>query len=115
MFVNLVVFLKIKRGAVSSSYILIADSCSTLFYRYFPDDIGSGSHAHLSLWENGRNVFMGSAESKTPYGMSKIGEHFMAGVLHHLPSILAFIAPLPNRSVSLFYKLTFNNLSQDND
>ncbi|KAI7981721.1 Type-1 glutamine synthetase 1 [Camellia lanceoleosa] len=28
--------------------------------------------------------------------MSKVGEEFMAGVLTHLPSILAFTAPLPN-------------------
>ncbi|PPD99549.1 hypothetical protein GOBAR_DD03413 [Gossypium barbadense] len=31
------------------------------------------------------------------HGMSKVGEEFMAGVLDHLPSILAFTAPLPNR------------------
>ncbi|KAI8026075.1 Glutamine synthetase [Camellia lanceoleosa] len=30
------------------------------------------------------------------HGMSKVGEEFMAGVLNHLPSILAFTAPLPN-------------------
>ncbi|CAK9134024.1 unnamed protein product [Ilex paraguariensis] len=30
------------------------------------------------------------------YGMSKVGEEFMAGVLNHLPSILAFTAPIPN-------------------
>ncbi|KAI0494063.1 hypothetical protein KFK09_024194 [Dendrobium nobile] len=67
-----------------------------VYFLYFLDDIGSGSHVHLSLWKNGRNVFMGSEESKTPYGMSEIGEKFMAGVFYHLPSILAFTAPLPN-------------------
>lgn len=65
--------------------------------RCFLDDIGSGSHVHLSLSENGHNVFMASTESKTRYGMSKVGEEFMAGVLTHLPAILAFTAPLPNR------------------
>lgn len=39
---------------------------------------------------------MGSSE-ETRYGISKIGEEFMAGVLDHLPSILAFTAPVPNR------------------
>lgn len=68
-----------------------------LFYRYRLDDIGSGSHVHLSLWESGKNVFMGSEASKTRHGMSELGEKFMAGVYYHLPSILAFIAPLPNR------------------
>ncbi|KAK1369009.1 hypothetical protein POM88_035101 [Heracleum sosnowskyi] len=28
--------------------------------------------------------------------MSKVGEEFMSGVLNHLPSILAFTAPIPN-------------------
>lgn len=31
------------------------------------------------------------------HGMSKVGEAFMAGVLEHLPSIMAFTAPVPNR------------------
>ncbi|KAF3441784.1 hypothetical protein FNV43_RR15699 [Rhamnella rubrinervis] len=60
--------------------------------KYALDDIGSGSHVHLSLNQDGKNVFMGSAG----HGMSKVGQEFMAGVLHHLPSILAFIAPIPN-------------------
>lgn len=64
--------------------------------RYSLDDIGSGSHVHMSLWENGENVFMGRS-GETKYGISKIGEEFMAGVLAHLSSILAFTAPIPNR------------------
>ena len=64
--------------------------------RYALDDIGSGSHVHLSLWENGKNVFMASG-GQSVHGMSKVGEEFMAGVLEHLPSILAFTAPVPNR------------------
>lgn len=59
------------------------------------EDIGSGSHVHLSLWQDGKNVFMGSSGSQ--HGMSEMGEEFMAGVLHHLSAILAFTAPVPNR------------------
>ncbi|KAL6842432.1 hypothetical protein ACP4OV_027859 [Aristida adscensionis] len=59
------------------------------------NDIGSGSHVHLSLWEDDQNVFMGSSTDNF-YGMSKIGERFLAGVYHHLSSILAFTAPHPN-------------------
>lgn len=51
---------------------------------------------HLSLWQNGKNVFMESGGS-SQHGMSKVGEKFMAGVLSHLPAILAFTAPIPNR------------------
>jgi len=60
------------------------------------DDSGSGSHVHVSLWQNGKNVFMADDES-SKHGMSTIGEEFMAGVLHHIPSLLAFTAPIPNR------------------
>lgn len=68
---------------------------ATFMPKYALDDIGSGSHVHLSLWQNGENVFMASnRESKL--GMSKVGEEFMAGVLNHLPAILAFTAPVPN-------------------
>ncbi|EXB75910.1 Protein fluG [Morus notabilis] len=65
---------------------------ATFMPKYSLEDIGSGSHVHLSLWQDGKNVFMGSSR----HGMSKVGEEFMAGVLHHLPAILAFTAPLPN-------------------
>lgn len=68
---------------------------ATFVPKYTLDDIGSGSHVHISLWENGENVFMASGEGSR-YGISKVGEEFMAGVLHHLPSILAFTAPVPN-------------------
>ncbi|KAJ4977586.1 hypothetical protein NE237_008366 [Protea cynaroides] len=68
---------------------------ATFVPKYSLDDIGSGSHVHLSLWENGKNVFMASGGSSR-HGISKIGEEFMAGVLNHLPSLLAFTAPIPN-------------------
>ncbi|XP_042499937.1 protein fluG isoform X1 [Macadamia integrifolia] len=68
---------------------------ATFVPKYSLEDFGSGSHVHLSLWENGKNVFM-AASGSSRHGISKIGEEFMAGVLNHLPSILAFAAPLPN-------------------
>lgn len=77
--------------AVSRKHGLLA----TFMPKYALDDIGSGSHVHISLSENGNNVFSASG-GPTKHGMSKIGEEFMAGVLHHLPSLLAFTAPIPN-------------------
>ncbi|XP_074276487.1 protein fluG [Silene latifolia] len=84
------VFAREAIRAVARKHGLLA----TLTPKYALDDIGSGSHVHLSLWENGVNVFTGAAGSK--HGMSKVGEEFMAGVLSHLPAILAFTAPNPN-------------------
>ncbi|CAA7390700.1 unnamed protein product [Spirodela intermedia] len=78
--------------SVSSKHGFLA----TFMPKYSLFDVGSGCHVHLSLWENGKNVFMGSDVSATRHGMSNIGEKFMAGILHHLPSILALTAPLPN-------------------
>lgn len=68
---------------------------ATFVPKYDLCDIGSGSHVHLSLWKDGENVFTAS-DKTSAHGMSSIGEEFMAGVLFHLPSILAVIAPLPN-------------------
>ncbi|KAI4371324.1 hypothetical protein MLD38_019572 [Melastoma candidum] len=68
---------------------------ATFVPKYALDDIGSGCHVHVSLWQDGKNVFMAS-DGSSQYGMSKTGEEFLAGVLQHLPSILAITAPLPN-------------------
>ncbi|XP_022978991.1 protein fluG-like [Cucurbita maxima] len=68
---------------------------ATFMPKYALDDIGSGSHVHVSLWKNGENVFMAS-DGSSEHGISAIGEKFMAGVLHHISAILAFTAPVPN-------------------
>ncbi|XP_073223978.1 protein fluG [Cicer arietinum] len=67
---------------------------ATFIPKYALDDMGSGCHVHLSLWQNGQNVFMAS-DGSSKYGISTLGKEFMAGVLYHLPSILPFLAPLP--------------------
>ncbi|KAE8661146.1 nucleosome assembly protein 1 [Hibiscus syriacus] len=85
-----------KHGLLATFVPKILESFYFSSQVYDLDDIGSGSHVHLSLWQNGQNVFTES-DASSHHGMSKFGEEFMAGVLDHLPSILAFIAPLPNR------------------
>lgn len=77
--------------------------------RYALDDIGSGSHVHISLDQDGENVFKASNETSR-YGMSTVGEEFMAGVLHHLPAIMAFTAPVLNRYL-LFHKILISSIS----
>eukprot|EP01004_Peranema_trichophorum_P004205 NODE_3143_length_1414_cov_62.835012_g2730_i0.p1 GENE.NODE_3143_length_1414_cov_62.835012_g2730_i0~~NODE_3143_length_1414_cov_62.835012_g2730_i0.p1 ORF type:complete len:426 (-),score=76.16 NODE_3143_length_1414_cov_62.835012_g2730_i0:84-1361(-) len=53
--------------------------------------IGSGLHCHISIHRNGENLFeMGDQTlSSEPY-------QFIAGVLNHLPSLLAVLAPTTN-------------------
>jgi glutamine synthetase len=54
----------------------------------FPDQAGNGGHIHFSLWDKSgkRNVMY---DPKDQYGMSELGYHFIAGVIDHLPALLA--------------------------
>jgi glutamine synthetase len=47
---------------------------------------GSGMHTHLSLFEGDLNAFHDPGD---PYGLSKVGRHFIAGLLHHAREITA--------------------------
>jgi hypothetical protein len=80
--------------AIAQKHLLHA----TFLPKYNSAAAGSGSHVHLSIWQGASNVFMARGPGAA-HGMSKIGQEFLAGVLHHLPAILAFTAPSPNRSV----------------
>ena len=51
-----------------------------------PDQAGNGAHLHASLWSAGSNAF---ADPAGPLGLSPLGHHFMAGVLAHLPGLVA--------------------------
>ncbi|MFC5724265.1 glutamine synthetase [Streptomyces gamaensis] len=53
---------------------------------------GNGAHLHLSLHGEGGTLCRGGPG---PYGMTRTCEAFLAGVLDHLPSLLALTAPLP--------------------
>lgn len=52
--------------------------------------VGNGGHVHWSLWEGERNLFAGG---DGPFGLTAVGESFAAGVLGHLPGLLAVGAP----------------------
>jgi glutamine synthetase len=56
-------------------------------------DNGSGMHVHQSLWKNGRNLFY---EPGGYGGISKLCRHYIGGLLHHAPSLLAFTSPTTN-------------------
>jgi glutamine synthetase len=45
---------------------------------------GSGMHTHMSIFENGRNLFF---EAKDPYHLSPLAKHFTAGILTHIREI----------------------------
>ncbi|MGH3296899.1 MAG: glutamine synthetase family protein, partial [Trebonia sp.] len=51
-----------------------------------PVQAGNGAHLHASLWADGANAF---ADPAGRYGLSEVGYHFLAGVLAHLPGLVA--------------------------
>ncbi|MGH2597777.1 MAG: glutamine synthetase family protein [Dehalococcoidia bacterium] len=59
----------------------------------FPDQAGSGCHVHLSLWRDGRNLMY---DPDGTLGLSRIGRALVAGVLEHLPALLAITCPSVN-------------------
>jgi glutamine synthetase len=67
----------------------------------FPEQIGSGAHLHLSLWDadGQRNLlYAPSADGE----LSALGRHFIAGVTDHLPALAALTSP----SYNSFRRLT---------
>jgi glutamine synthetase len=74
--------------AIARKHNLIASFLPKIFI----DQAGSGSHIHFSLWQNGKNI--------TPHpdkdGLSPLASHFVAGLLTHLPALMAITTPTPN-------------------
>ena len=61
----------------------------------FPDQAGNGAHIHFSLWDKtGKHNVMHDPNDR--YGVSELGYHFIAGVLDHLPALLALTCPTYN-------------------
>jgi glutamine synthetase len=56
------------------------------------DQAGNGAHVHLSLWDASgqRNLFY---DPGGRFGLSGTAERFVAGILAHLPALLALTAP----------------------
>lgn len=54
---------------------------------------GTGMHCHQSLWKSGKPLFY---EKGGYANMSKLGMHYIAGILEHAATILAFAAPTTN-------------------
>ena len=59
----------------------------------FADQAGSGCHVHLSLWNGDQNMLY---DASAQFGLSALGRSFVAGVLQHLPGMLALTCPSVN-------------------
>lgn len=54
------------------------------------EGVGNGGHVHLSLWRGEEDLMSGG---RGPFGLTPDGEAFTAGLLEHLPGLLAVGAP----------------------
>lgn len=61
--------------------------------KIFADKASSGCHLHLSLWRNGQNLVPDSEGKDT---ISKTALAFIAGILEHLPALMALTTPSLN-------------------
>ena len=52
---------------------------------------GNGHHLHVSLYKNGDPVLFDPSGA-----LNETGSRFVAGILEHLPALMAFTAPSPN-------------------
>jgi glutamine synthetase len=86
----------------ADTFVLVRETIRALSMRYglrasfspkvVADGVGNGGHVHVSLWRDEVNLFSAGSER---HGMGKEAEAFTAGVLAHLPALLAIGAPSP--------------------
>ena len=76
---------------------------ATFLPKWHADRVGSASHVHMSLWQDGRNAFH---DASGQHGMSELMKQFMAGLIHYAPEYTVFLAPYVN-SYKRFMKGTF--------
>ena len=76
----------------------VADSMNlavTFMAKFATDRAGSSCHIHMSLWQDGKNAFVGD-QSFGPVKGSDIFRWFLGGWLAHVPDVMPFYAPTIN-------------------
>ncbi|NER24812.1 MAG: glutamine synthetase [Symploca sp. SIO1C2] len=61
--------------------------------KIFADKAGNGCHLHLSLWQDGQNLLPNLEQDG---GLSEVARRFIAGILQHLPALMAITTPSTN-------------------
>lgn len=67
----------------------------TFMAKYKHDQAGSSSHIHMSLWQDGNNIFQGDQEFG-PVKASREFGWFLAGWMQYVPDVMVFYAPTIN-------------------
>ena len=76
---------------------------ATFLPKWHHDRVGSASHVHMSLWQDGQNAFH---DTNGTHGMSALMAQFVAGLIAYAPECTYFFAPYIN-SYKRFAKGTF--------
>ncbi|MDB5653162.1 MAG: type glutamate--ammonia ligase [Tardiphaga sp.] len=66
---------------------------ATFMPKPFTDLTGNGCHVHVSLWNGDNNLF---EDDKGELGVSALGYHFIAGVIHSADAMAAILNPTVN-------------------
>jgi len=66
---------------------------ATFMPKPFENLTGNGCHAHISLWQGNKNIFLDTGDR---FGLSKIAYNFLGGILHSAESLSAFFNPTIN-------------------
>jgi glutamine synthetase len=74
------------RGVAETRHGLLA----SFLPKPYAEHVGSGCHLHFSLWEGDRNAM---APTDDPFALSDTARAFLAGVLDHLPALVALTCP----------------------
>lgn len=83
------VFFKYMARSIAEKHGLRA----TFMPKPFIDLTGSGCHAHVSVWQNDRNLFEDGAGE---LGVSELGYHFLGGIMHSADALAALLNPTVN-------------------
>lgn len=65
----------------------------TFMPKPFSNDVGSGMHAHVCFYNNGKNMFMDESDE---FGLSQTGRYFIGGILEHARGMAAIANPTLN-------------------
>jgi glutamine synthetase len=76
---------------------------ATFLPKWHHKRVGSSSHVHQSLWQDGKPMFF---DKSAKMGMSELMSHYMAGLIKYSPDYTYFLAPYVN-SYKRFSKGTF--------
>jgi glutamine synthetase len=85
-------FFKLMAKEIAHRHGLLA----TFMPKPFGDRTGSGAHFNMSLADLQTGVNLFATPETTPGAVTRLAEHFIAGVLRHAPAICAVIAPTVN-------------------